>query len=419
MSRARILGLVFLGGALAALACFALAREPAPRSVRGPEGAVERCPSCHLGALLGGPRTGGRAGRHPPIACALAPGRDGVGCVACHGGDPLRAAPAEAAHRRLLDRGGAKVERARRLEPGCASCHEQRGATRALAYDERVVPTVAAGLRLYLEDGCPSCHRLARVYRATAGGPLLDGVGARRTRVELLARLREPQRGSPGSPMPPSSREAHELEALAAFLLAQRVAAGAAPLPPPGLADHFPADSLSASTASPALGALFARRLGCVGCHRLGEADGGVPDLRLVGWYASGEELLLSLREPGRRFPGGHMPRYELELPPLLTASLLEHLALQRAPLPSSPEEVLRGVCLRCHGARGERDPKAVVLARRPPPLSPAPPRERFLEAVLKGRAGSAMAPWGRALSRPFVESLHGALAGLRQRSVR
>lgn len=419
MSRARILLLVLLGGALAALAGYALGREPAPRSVRGPDGSVERCPSCHLGALLGGPRIGGREGRHPPIACALAPGRDGVGCVACHGGDPLRAAPTEAAHRRLLDRSGETLARARRLEPGCASCHEQRGATRVLAYDERVVPTVAAGLRLYLEDGCPSCHRLARVYRATAGGPSLDGVGARRTRAELLVRLREPQRASPGSPMPPSSREAHELEALAAFLLAQREAPAADLASPPGLGDHFPRESLELSSASAAAGALWARRLGCAGCHRLGEADAGVPDLRLVGWYASGEELLLSLREPGRRFPGGHMPRYELELPPLLSASLLEYLALQRAPLPSSPEEVLRGVCLRCHGARGERDPKAVVLARRPPALTPAPPRERFLETVVKGRAGSAMAPWGRALSRPFVESLHVALAGLRQRGGR
>jgi mono/diheme cytochrome c family protein len=464
MTRARLTLLVALGGLAAGLVLWAAgepplsraewrlhqarwnaqarrggrpALTPGVRSVRGALGGEERCASCHLGAVHGAGRGAAAGGRsapplagHPPIPCALTPGRAGVGCVVCHGGDGLRASPASLAHARRLDLGARDPdERRRRLEAGCAGCHERPGSV--LGYDERVVPEVASGLRLYLEEGCPACHRLARVYRATDGGPSLDGVGARRTREQLLLRLRQPQRDSPSSPMPPSTREAHELGALVSFLLARR-GSDPASARSPGLGDHFPKDGLELSAASPARGALWARRLGCVGCHRLGDADGGVPDLRLVGWYASGEELLLALREPGRRFPGGHMPRYELELPGLLTASLLDYLALQRAPLPSAPEEVLRGVCLRCHGPAGVRDPKAVVLsrgagrsapargataslppARWPPPLSPAPPRERFLEAVLSGRKGSAMAPWGRALSRGFIESLHAALGTL------
>ena len=72
-----------------------------------------------------------------------------------------------------------------------------------------------------------------------------------------------------------------------------------------------------------------------------------------------------------------------------------------------SPGETLAEVCARCHG-KG-RDPRHVVLARRPPILEggPLPSREAFIETASRGRKGSAMAAWGRALSPAFLGQIY------------
>jgi len=203
--------------------------------------------------------------------------------------------------------------------------------------------------------------------------------------------------------MPPVALPASELDQLLAFLAAQVAPPRGPAAPRPALLDHFAAEPLEPG---PAAGAAWARRLGCVGCHRLGESDPGVPDLRHVAWIATDEELRASLLEPQRRFPGSAMP--PLHVPPDVEASLLEYLALLRAPLPSSPAAVFREVCARCHGR--QRDPKSVVLARRPPLLEAGAislPRDRFVRAVLEGRKGTAMRAWGRVFTPAFAEALY------------
>lgn len=374
------------------------------RAVDGPRG-PERCVTCHLGTVLPDAHASPFQA-HPALSCTEPMGR--LGCVGCHRGEPLaltrvRAHGLEAPFttKRLLPPA--------RRQAGCASsgCH-RREVQGALRYDARIVPDVARGLELFIARGCPACHRLDGVHHGSEAGPRLAGVGARLTRAALLEQLRRP-----APPMPPVDLPPPGLERLVLLLQAQTEPDSNRPAP--RLLEHFPPRPRRAAddaarialprAAAPAVGALWARRLGCPGCHRLGPGDSGVPDLRHVAWTTTAEELRESLREPGRRFPGTRMP--PLEANDVIFDSVLQYLELQRVPLPSSPSAVLAEVCARCHG-KG-RDPRHVVLARRPPILEggPLPSREAFIETASRGRKGSAMAAWGRALSPAFLGQIY------------
>jgi mono/diheme cytochrome c family protein len=277
---------------------------------------------------------------------------------------------------------------------------------------------VAAGLDVFLREGCPACHRIAGVHASAEHGPALTAIARRRSREELRDRLLRPQAASPRTPMPPVIVPGEELVRLVRFLEAQTGAGERlpgrelAPTTPgrPRLADHFPAEHPRAPNAT--AGALFVRRLGCRGCHALGEREAGVPDLSYVGWYRTAKDVREALRDPARRFPGTFMPRPDM--PEAVIESLVSYLAARRAPLPSTPAQVYAQACRRCHGRPGARDPKAVVLMGKPPILDPGlarVPRARFLEVVRDGRAGTAMPAWGRVLSPRFIEELAGSLA--------
>jgi len=370
----------------------------------------ERCVSCHLGMVLPDAHRPPFQG-HPPLACRMPLTR--MGCVSCHRGEPLRLTRA-GAH-------GVDPPSARRtlgsssfwLQAGCAQCHLSR-AKGVLRYDASVVPDVSRGSELFISQGCHACHRIDGLYRFGDSAPRLSRLGSRRTRREIRQFLLRPRQDSTTSPMPPLDLPKRQTRQLVLFLLAQvgvdselgssAKSAALSAWHRPSLSSHF-ADEYPAAN-NPAAGALWARRAGCAGCHRLGEQDGGVPDLRHVGWTATAREIKDMLTRPGSRVPGTHMPA--LELPRSVVDSVASYLALQKIPLPSSPTRVLREVCNRCHGLR--RDPKSVVLTRRPPLLTRGLSRAKFVNTVSKGRPGSAMAPWGRVLSREFVEAIYKAL---------
>lgn len=377
------------------------------RAVDGP-GGPERCVTCHLGTVLPDAHASPFQA-HPDLSCTEPLTR--LGCVGCHRGEPLALTRA-GAHgleppfdaKRLLPRA--------QRQAGCATagCH-RREVHGALRYDARIVPDLARGLELFIARGCPACHRLDGVYHGSEAGPRLAGVAARLTRAALLEQLRRPN-----PPMPPVELAQPAIERLVLLLQAQTALDSNRPAP--RLLDHFPPRPRLApddaprierpGAAAPAVGALWARRLGCAGCHRLGPGDSGVPDLRHVAWTTTAEELRESLREPGRRFPGTRMP--PLEASDVIFDSVVQYLELQRVPLPSSPSAVLAEVCARCHGKT--RDPRHVVLSRRPPILQGGalPTREAFIETASRGRKGSAMAAWGRALSPVFLGQIHGLL---------
>jgi mono/diheme cytochrome c family protein len=349
---------------------------------------------------------------HPRLACALDPKKSG--CTACHRGEPLKLTAAGA---HGLDPVSTRRLPIHHLQAGCAGCHLDR-AGGVLRYDADKAAEVARGMDLFLAQGCTSCHRVSGVYGFSEIGPSLSRVGSRLSAKQLRRQVLRPQDRSAASPMPPVlGLTPEEMQRLITFLLAQvgvenelgsSAKWGHLAGQRPDLADHYATDY--PARPNPAAGALWARKVGCLGCHRLGEEDPGVPDLRHVGWTATTGELRDALARPHVRVPGTRMPR--LEMPEPVVGSVLAYLGMQKAPLPSSPAGVFAQVCGRCHGER--RDPKWVVLAKRPPPLVPRPralSREAFVTTVSQGRKKSAMAAWGRALSKGFIGSIYDTLS--------
>lgn len=392
--------------------------DPVPVGIRalspGQGRGEERCVTCHLAAILPEAFSAAPFGRHPDSGCAAAIGE--LGCIACHGGEPLAIDSVREAHgrdgssRRPLRRGGA-------VEAGCAGCHVSRDGS-GRVYRADVTPAVAAGQELFISAGCPACHRIEGELSFDQRGPDLTAVAVRRRPDELRARLLRPQAppADRRSPMPPVDLGARELDQLVVFLLAQTGAAAGQRGEAWRGRDPGPA-SLVARLGAPlpsrpnaGAGALWSRRVGCAGCHRAGEDRRGVPDLRFVGLTRDRAHLEAMVSAPASTVPGTAMPA--LAEPEVVVASIVEYLALQRTPLPSTPAQVFDEICARCHGDR--RDPAVVVLAAAPPGLGQAcaVDRDAFVETVRGGRPRTAMAPWGMLFSARFVGDLYERRAG-------
>jgi len=140
-------------------------------------GAIDRCPSCHRGAL---------AGKHPPI-----PGhRDlkRIGCTPCHGGQGRRLD--RGAHApRLGDGRDPFLEKTAR-QARCARCHVPGALAGA--------PVLERGIREYLDGACGGCHQPGREDQGL--GPNLRTLG-RRSAAEIRRVILEPERGHPGAVM--------------------------------------------------------------------------------------------------------------------------------------------------------------------------------------------------------------------------
>jgi mono/diheme cytochrome c family protein len=372
-------------------------------------GSGERCVSCHLGMALGQGHAEAPLRAHPPHRCARSVAT--LGCVGCHGGEgaSLEAARAHGLRGRgsvaLLAYKAKDVARRALLQAGCASCHHRRVMGR-LAIDERAAPEVAAGQALYLAHGCAACHRLGGMHHGGELGPALDGVGQRTDRHQLRAKLR-----GPTAPMPALTLDARRERQLLTFLLAQRGALASAMTRPPTIVPLLAHFGGVAPPSSAAAGALWARRVGCLGCHRLGDSDRGVPDLRRIAWVRDGRSLAAALESPAKQFAGTRMPAVRSAE---LRAALLAWLKLQRTPMPSGPPaQIFRAVCAPCHGPKA--DPGRVVLAKTPPALRGGGKltRARFVETLRKGRPGTAMAPWGRLFGESFLHGLYRGLPSL------
>jgi cytochrome c551/c552 len=360
---------------------------------------------------------------HPPLPCEL-PLKE-MGCVGCHRGQAW-GVTVEEAHglakgsvEKLLDSKAGNM-RQQALQPGCVQCHITLKDGR-LVLDAQIVPDLAKGQSLYISEGCTSCHELRGIEAHREIGPRLSQIGLKRSSAEILQSLKKPQQNNPDSPMPPLLLPEPEVQRLVLFLVSQRGARNEASRSllnqiqtvsqRPQLLEHFE-DELP-DVASSARGAFWARKLGCKGCHRLGEDDVGVPDLNHVGWYATEAELRDTLENPALLIPGTFMPSYEI--PRVLKESLVLYLATQRVPLPSSPVLLLHEVCGRCHGEPA--DPKKVVLVKRPPLIvreNCSLSRAQFDRALSSTKRPSAMPPWKRIFSERFISELYQSLCSCR-----
>jgi mono/diheme cytochrome c family protein len=272
-------------------------------------------------------------------------------------------------------------------------------------------------MRLFLSRGCAACHRINGVFNASEQAPDLTRIALSRSREAIDRILIDPRVDSPSSPMPAMAGPDADRNTLIAFLLAQigpererGCSAACVQLSVsarPSVVAHF-SDDLPQKP-NPALGALWARRVGCGGCHRLAADEPGVPDLTRVAWFRAETHLRRVLRDPREVMPNTWMPAFGLPEP--LVESMVQWLNLQKAPLPSTPKDVFQAVCRRCHGR--DRDSRVVVLSRLPPMLEgriASIARERFVDMATKGVEGTAMAPWGRLVSPAFLGAIYDSL---------
>ncbi len=175
-----LLGVLVLAAAGAALlrdGAREWCRHGPPLQLRAVGGGVDRCPSCHRGAL---------AGKHRQVPGHRDLGR--MGCTPCHGGQGLRLD--RDAHEPRLGAGRDPFLRGAARQARCARCHvpgELAGA-----------PALARGMKEYLDGACAGCHQPGR-EEAGLGGDLRK-LG-RRSEAELRRAILEPERGHPRAVM--------------------------------------------------------------------------------------------------------------------------------------------------------------------------------------------------------------------------
>jgi sulfur oxidation c-type cytochrome SoxX len=250
-------------------------------------GRVDRCTSCHLGIA-----DAGRNGAPAPFGAH--PGRwlethrpDRFGCTACHGGQGEATTFAGAGHRRA---GAADPIVSRELmEARCGSCHLERR--------PRHADWLARGRALIADRNCAACHELPGYGAGDVRAPRLDGLRRKVTPAWLRAWLKNPRSLLPRSRMGDFRLSDRDVEALAAFLLAEREA--------PVLA------AVDWSRADRERGGEIFRRSRCVTCHEV-EGRGGTlgPALTHVGAKVSREWLYSWIRDPQRLQPATLMPRF-------------------------------------------------------------------------------------------------------------
>ena len=80
---------------------------------------------------------------------------------------------------------------------------------------------VARGERAFYEQGCHGCHRIAKAGTPGVAADL-SGIGAKRSRADLLQWLRDPAAQKPTAHMPRIAMPEADAHALAAYLASLR-----------------------------------------------------------------------------------------------------------------------------------------------------------------------------------------------------
>ena len=369
-----------------------------------------RCNTCHL---MSGNVSPFR--KHPSTPCIMPLTK--ITCTVCHRGEGAKLT-VEGAHGTdgislfpLLDWKKGK-NRKFWIQSGCASCHISRK-DGVLFYDEKAVPDVQKGLEIFISHGCPSCHRIRGVVSFGEVGPDLSKAGYGKKAEEIEKIIVNPQSLNSLSPMPPQNLDHDKLSKIVLFLLSLvgeekeygscRKEIILSKLKTPSLSQHFP--YLIRNESSALSGKEWVLKAGCLGCHRIEENSSGVPDLRYSGLLRRREFLSDIIYDAKKLVPGTFMPSYFF--PYKVRESIVNYLMTQRYEIPQSPEAIYKGVCSKCHASG--RDSKVVVFAKKPPLFEMGKfeiQKEKFLNILIEGKKGSAMAQWGLVIPRDLLEDI-------------
>ena len=295
-----------------------------------------------------------------------------------------------------------KLKGAEYMQANCAQCHT----------DEHFAgtPLVKRGRELFFEKACYGCHRIEGLSHGTLG-PDLTEVG-KRWRIDYLwGHTVNPRDYSAVSFMPKFNLTDDEIKALVVFLKSRkgmnfaettmeqyraRLQQTSLPAGAAGTAENVP---------STARGEQLIAQRSCTACHKLGDKDGRIsPDISFEGLIRDENWLMDHFKEPRSRIPDSIMPVFGFSQADY--RSITDYLLSRKtAPTFNSGEEIYKGLCVRCHGEKG--DGKGVTYLY----LDPAPrdltkaafmntkPEERFLQSLRQGVPGTSMPPWERVLS--------------------
>ena len=367
--------------------------------------ATDRCVSCHVGMSPGETGIPGRRlfAQHPDVVHD--PSR--FGCTACHGGQGLATAKADA-HGDVRHWPSPMIPR-RFADAGCGSCHAHLRVTSVAA--------IETGRGLVERHDCLACHRLdgrgGTLRPGTAAGaaaPDLSRVGATGYRRDWYADHLARREASAASDWRTSFAPiAEDDRRTLDEYLGSRVGA-------PGLVEAK---------------ALF-HSLGCRGCHPVGGVGGDDgPDLSIVGQkdpgqlsfaHVPGERtfpawLAEHFRAPAKVVPGSNMPYLGLT-EPQIDGLVFYLLSLRRTEFPEAfwPNDRIQAqhfgerefatdgptlygtFCAACHGPQGQgmRYPgMAAFPAIANPDFLEIAPDSLLVATIRRGRAGRRMPAWG------------------------
>lgn len=294
----------------------------------------------------------------------------------------------------------AKLKDADYMQAACAQCHT----------DETFAgtPLIKRGRQLFFEKACYGCHRIEGVSTGTLG-PDLTEVG-KKWRVDYLwGHTVDPRAYVVTSFMPKFDLSDSDVKALVVFLKSRR-GMNFSETSMEKYRAHLQQTSVTTGSAvdntpSPARGEQLIAQRSCTACHKLNDKDGRIsPDLSFEGLIRDDEWLMDHFRSPRSRIPDSIMPVFGFADADF--RAIAAYLRTRTtAPTFKNAEEIYKGLCVRCHGEKG--DGKGVTYLY----LDPAPrdltkvafmnskSEERFLESLRAGVLGTSMPPWERVLS--------------------
>jgi len=392
------------------------------------ESRVDRCATCH--AAIDDPRFAKHAEpltSHPYSTELGDKEVDGVwerrhkfadfGCTVCHGGQG-RGLETEYAHGQdeywpepMLGyttqpnwnkKFTPKLVGKEYMQANCAQCHTEENFAGT--------PLVARGRQIFFERACYGCHRIEGLSNGTLG-PDLTEVGKKFKINYLWEHTVDPRAFMAYSFMPQFNLSDDELKALVVFLKSRRgmnfaetsIDKYRAHLQQTALVVGAPGGA--EETPSAAKGEELIAKRSCTACHKLGDKDGHVsPNLDYEGLTRDDDWLMTHFKDPRARIPDSIMPSFPF--PEGEFRSMTAYL-LTRNTVPhfNSAEEIYKGLCLRCHGEKGDgKGPIWLYIDPAPRDLTKvgfmnSKSEERLLSSLKNGVAGTSMPPWGRVLT--------------------
>lgn len=397
---------------------------------------VDRCATCHMG--MDDPRFEKHAQplRTHPYSAALGDrfvnGKwerrhkfTDFGCTVCHDGqgrgmkevyshgedeywpEPLTGYVVQAHWRKDLK---PKLKGKEYMQANCAQCHTESGFAGT--------PMVERGRQLFFSTNCYGCHRIEGMSEGTLG-PDLSEVGKKFKLDYLWESVVDPRANLATSVMPKFNMGEADVRAMVIFLKSRRGINFAetglqryrAAL---DLKQAAPAGGAAAATGAALLaqGEKVIADRACTACHKLGDRDGGIaPDLTYEGLIKSEQWIYEHFKNPPGLTPDSIMPTFRFADEEFRAMSA--YLANRKTPpTAASAADTYKGLCLRCHGEKGDgHGPVAVYLDPYPRDLTKAgfmnsKPLERLANSIKDGVAGTSMPAWGQVLKDEQVQGV-------------